>query len=119
MLKKILIIFGGVLITASLAIFLSFSMLVYQVIYEPEQVGVLKFLVSHIPQTNEAAIFGVINETNFAIHITEPFRLISCLIAITLCLYVLVGIVRVIMMAGIELIKLGASLDETEQELNN
>jgi len=118
MLKKILIIFGGLLIITSVAIFLSFSVLVYQVIYEPEQVSVLTFLASHIPQTNEAAIFGMIDEANFAIHITEPFRLISCLIAITLCLYILVGIFRVILMAGIELIKLGVSLDETEQELN-
>jgi hypothetical protein len=72
MLKNILIIFGGAFITASLAIFLSFSMLVYQLIYEPQQVGVLKFPASHIPQTNEAAIFGSINKANFAFHLTEP-----------------------------------------------
>jgi hypothetical protein len=68
MLKNILINFGGTLITASLATFLSFPMLVYLLIYEPLQVGVLKFLASYIPQTNEAAIFGVINQAYFGWH---------------------------------------------------
>lgn len=118
MLKKILIIFGSSLVTLSLAVFFVFSMLVYQVIFEPEQVDILQFIASKIPPTDEI-ISGAINNNNFVIHATEPFRLVFCFIAITLCLYVLVGIFRIIMMAGLELIKLGTSLVETEQDFDS
>ncbi len=118
MLKKLLIIFGSSLVTVSLTVFLAFSMLVYQVIYEPEQVDILKFIASKMPQTDEV-ISGRINDSNFVIHATEPFRLIFCFMAITVCLYVLVGIFRVIMMAGLELIKLGTSLVATEQDFDS
>jgi hypothetical protein len=118
MLKKLLIIFGGFLVTVSLTIFCAFSMLVYQIIYEPEQVSVLRFIAGKMPQTNEV-ISGTINESNFVIQASEPFRLVFCFMVITFCLYVLVGIFRVIMMAGLELIKLGTSLVETEQNFDS
>jgi hypothetical protein len=114
MLKKILIIFGGSLITVSLAVSLVFSMFLYQVIYEPEQIGILKWLASKMPQTNEA-LSGTINDSHFAIYITEPFRLIACVIAITFCLSIFVGIFHIIVAVGIDLIKLGTSFDTAEK----
>lgn len=113
MLKRLLIIFGGSLITVSLAVFLVFSMFMYQVIYEPEQVEILKWLATKMPATNEA-LSGTINDSHFAIYVTEPFRLIACVIVISFCLSIFIGIFRVMVVAGVDLIKLGTSLHTKE-----
>jgi len=84
MLQKILIALGSVLIGASLIAFFQFAQLIYQLIYSPEQIGILQFIIKHIPETQEV-ISGTINTEHFVIQLAEPFRLISCLIVITLC----------------------------------
>ena len=113
MLQKILITAGGVLIAIALFAFFQFGQMVYQLIYTPEQIGILQFLIKHIPQSQEL-ISGTISGNNFAIQLAEPFRLMACLITIVLCSSVLVGIFRVIMLAGVELIKLAVTLAPVE-----
>lgn len=115
MLKKLLIIFGCSLITVSLVVFLVFSMFIYQIIYEPEQIEVLKWLATKMPETNEA-LSGTINDSHFAIYITEPFRLIACVIVISFCLSIFIGIFRTMVVAGVALIRLGSSIHTKEQD---
>lgn len=112
MLQKVLIAIGGLLVASAVAVFLCFTWLVYQIIYEPEQVTVLKFLEQHLP-VNTEAISGVILDNQFVIQVHEPFRLLFCFIGIVLCLSVLISIFRVILQAGIEIIKLGTVHTET------
>ena len=91
--------------------------MVYQLIYTPEQIGVLQFLIKHIPQSQDL-ISGNINGNNFVIQLAEPFRLMACLIVIVICSSVLVGIFRVILQAGIALIKLSTNLPEQYNNIN-
>ena len=116
MYRNILITLGSALIGASLIAFFQFVQLIYQLFHNPEQVGILQFIIKHIPETQEI-ISGTINTEHFTIQLAEPFRLLSCLIVITLCSSVLVGVFRIIMMAGMELIKLGIA--QTTAEFDN
>ena len=113
MLQKILIAIGTLLIAGALLAFFQFAQVVYQLIYMPEQVGVFQFLIKHIPQSQDL-ISGTINGNNFVIQLAEPFRLLVCLFVIVLSSSILVGIFRVILLAGIELIKLGTAQTTTE-----
>lgn len=109
MLQKLLLFIGLVLIAAALFAFFQFAQVVYQLIYTPEQIGILQFLIRHIPESRDL-LSGTLDNKNFVIQLAEPFRLMACLVTIVLCSSVLVGIFRVILQAGIELIKLSATL---------
>lgn len=109
MLQKILLSIGLVLITAALFAFFQFAQMIYQLIYTPEQVGILQFLIKHIPESQDL-LLGTVDNKHFVIQLAEPFRLMACLVTIVLCSSVLVGIFRVILQAGVELIKLSTTL---------
>lgn len=119
MLKKALIISGGLLIAASLSIFLSFTFLLYQTLSQPEQFfSTLQAVASTLATDNEV-VSGLINDKHFSVQMTKPFQFAIGLMLATLCLSILIGIFSTMMQTGMALIKLGASIDHgiTEHRL--
>lgn len=113
MLQKILLAAGLVLIAISVFAFFQFVQVVYQLIYTPEQIGIFQFLIKHIPEQQEL-FSGTVNGSSFVINLAEPYRLIVCLIAIVICLSILLGVFRIILLVGVKLIKLSA--DQTTDD---
>lgn len=105
--RKPMAIFGLILVGVGGLILLYIGIIILQIIINPEEVKIVEFFLTHI-KVNETTVIGQFGGNNFTITLSESIRTILFLFIGALIFSVLAGIVRMLISAGISIIKLSS-----------
>ncbi len=96
---------GGVLLIFGVVQLLYMGIVIYQVVQDPGNVGLVKYMMSHL-NLDDPAVRGAVSNTPFEMTLGRPVRFMLYIIIGILTLSVLASILRTIVSAGVKILSL-------------
>lgn len=112
-LARPLLLVGVALVVAGVVLLVVIGVTVFQILDDPGSVGLVKFLQSRLG-TGERMIFGHAGTETFEIAMTEPARTVILLFFGVLVFWVVAGIARSVISAGIQIIRVMSAATKDE-----
>ena len=102
----LLLLLGVVLIVSGAVMALVFAHLAYQIVYTPQNIPVLTYILGHIPANIEPSSFkGTINNQTFEVFIPESLTIYSFTFLMFVGFGLLLGISRCLSGIGIQIVR--------------
>lgn len=103
-LARPLFFLGVALVIAGVALLVVVGVTAFQVIDDPDSVGLVKFLQSRLG-AGDRMLYGHVGNDTFEVAMTDPARTVILLFFGVLVFWVVAGIARAIISAGINMIR--------------
>ena len=108
---KPLVPIGLALIVAGAVLLCYLGFVVFQVIDSPQNVPLVKFIVSHM-RVEDKAIYGHAGSDTFELNVSEPTRTVVLLFLAAFVLMVLASVAKSLISAGINLVSAAGRMRE-------
>ena len=96
-------VLGVVMVVAGVALLGYLGYTVFQIIDAPEQVGFVKFLLSHMGE-GDVLLYGYAGSESFELNLAEPARTVLLLFFGAMIFWIIAGIAKAIIAAGIGIV---------------
>ena len=117
-LNKAFAALGVVMVVAGVALLGYLGYTIFQIITTPEQVGFVKFLLSHLG-AGDKLIYGHAGNEPFELNLAEPARTVLLLFFGLAIFWIMAGIAKAIISAGIGIVRIfSASPSRDPDRLN-
>ena len=115
-LGKIFLLVGGALVVAGVVLLGFLGVAIYQIIEAPNDVGLVKFVLEHL-RSGERMIYGNMGNETFELSVTEPARTVFLLFLAVMAFWIIAGIAKSIIAAGVNMIRVMSSLAKEQTAL--
>lgn len=105
-LAPFLLVIGIILIISGAVLAMIYGHVAYQIIYTPQNVPVLNYILGHVPATIPvSSIKGTMGTTPFEIVLPETFTMYSFTFLLFIGFGILLSITRCLIWSGIQIVK--------------
>jgi len=115
-LGKIFLLVGGALVVAGVVLLGFLGVAIYQVIEAPNNVGLVKFVLENL-RSGERMIYGHTGNETFELSVTEPARTVFLLFLAVMTFWIIAGIAKSIIAAGVNMIRVMSSVAKEQPAL--
>ena len=115
-LGKIFLLVGGALVVAGVVLLGFLGVAIYQIIEAPNDVGLVKFVLEHL-RSGERMIYGHTGNETFELSVTEPARTVFLLFLAVMTFWIIAGIAKSIIAAGVNMIRVMSSVAKEQPAL--
>lgn len=109
------VVLGSVLVLCGVLLLLYLGIVVFQFVGQPDNVGLIKYLVAHL-KLGDKAFYGAIGGTTFEMNFSETVRFVLYMIIGIMILSVLAGILRTLVASGVSIIALGMDRPQPKEK---